>query len=563
MAMLAALVLPVPVLAAAHPIELDMVVEPVVRPHDPFLRVELAYRAGTDGICRLRVPSRWAGQTDLMKAVRNLELDGADGPLQDSANKPAERTFACRPGAPIRVRYELHQDFEGPVDTQRRHRLLIQPEFFHFNGTAAWILPDFEHTEPELAIDLHWKNLPAGWRLANSFGTDAPRQKIATRSSAFLSGSYVGGDFRIQARGEHGKGVTVAIRGAWQFSDEQYADAVQATIAMERAFWRAPVAPFLVTLIPLAGKGSSGGTGFADAFQTYGTADTEFRGLEGLLAHEYFHNWNPVRLGGLQEPEQLRYWISEGFTDFYAVLLRLRAGHITLDDYVASVNKLLRDAWLSPVRDADNARVLRDFWHGSEVKRLPYQRGNLLALEWNAQIREASGGRRSFDDVMYALESRAARMHEPLTAERFDAVLTQYTGRSALEAIARHIDRGEPVVPRAAWLGQGVVLEQVTFPVFELGVDRGAILENRIAGVVPDSAAYRAGLRDGQKVLRRMGFNLSQPEQTIEFTVADGAERKTIRYQPKAEKGNVVPQFRLPAGLSAEGKAAIMRWLGA
>jgi predicted metalloprotease with PDZ domain len=551
-----------PMLAAAAPpapvIRVALTVEPVVRAQDPYLRVEAAYRAAPGGACRLLVPSAWGGQENLMKAVRNLVVDGADGPLRETA-QPNERVFPCKAGKPLRVRYELHQDFDGKVDNERRYRFVMEPDYFHFSGNAAWILPDIENVEPRLRIDLQWVHLPVGWRLANSFGVDRPRQHIDARSGAFVSGSFVGGDFRLLSRGKPGKVVTVAVRGKWPFTDAQYAEAAQATIAMERRFWRAPDAPFLVTLIPLAGSGSIGGTGLTDAFQTYGTADARFKDLEWLLAHEYFHTWNPFRLGGLEEPEQLRYWIGEGFTDYYASLLRLRAGRITLDEYVQSVNDLLTTVWMSPARNATNERVLQDFWKNNDVQKLPYYRGNLLALEWNAQIREASGGRQSFDEVVYALEKRAGGKSAPLTAERFDTVLAPFTGRSALPDIARVVDRGELIVPRAAWLGPGAVLEQVEMPTFELGIDRPALLQKKIAGVAADSAAYRAGLRDGQTVVRRKPYIYNKPDQVIEIVIADGEGEKAIRYEPKSSRTVAVPQFRLPA----EGRAAAMQWLGA
>lgn len=555
-----------PALAAAAPsvpvFDIAMTVEPVPRAQDPYLRVEASWRAPSGGLCRMLVPAEWGGQGNLMKAVRKLEVDGGDGPLRETS-RDNERVFPCKAGKPVRVRYELHQDFEGKVDNERRYRFVMEPEYFHFNGNAAWIVPDALNVEPRLRIDLKWANLPAGWQLANSFGTGQPRQRIDARSGAFISGSFVGGDFRLLSSGKPGKAITVAIRGKWPFSDEQYADAARATIALERKFWRAPDAPFLVTLIPLAGTGSIGGTGLTDAFQTYGTADARFKDLEWLLAHEYFHTWNPFRLGGLEQPELLLNWISEGFTDYYASLLRLRAGRITLEEYVQSINELLAAVWMSPVRNAPNERILQDFWKNNDVQKLPYRRGNLLALEWNAQIREASGGRQSFDDVIFALEKRAGGKQAPLNAQRFDEVLARFTGRSAAPEIVRLVDKGELIVPRAAWLGPGVTLEQVPMPAFELGIDRAALLQKKIAGVAPDSAAWRAGLRDGQTVVRRKGYAFNKPDQIIEITIADGDGEKTIRYEPKANAAVPVPQFRLPADLSAEGRTAIMRWLGA
>ncbi|HEY5801487.1 MAG TPA: hypothetical protein VIT92_14785 [Burkholderiaceae bacterium] len=549
--------------SAASPPTLDLAIalEPVLSAPAPYLKVELAYRAGARGTCHLQVPSSWGGQDNMMRSVRKLEVDGATGPLQETA--AGMRSFPCVEGKPLRVRYELHQDFEGQVDNARRYRFVMQPEYFHFNGNSGWVLPAGDNAESHLRVDLRWKQVPAGWRLVNSYGVDQLRQQFDTTRDGLESSSFAGGDFRLQSVGPAGKAITVAMRGNWAFTDAQFIDSVRANIALQRAFWKAGDTPFLVTLIPMAGRGSIGGTGLTDAFQMYGTADANFADLDGLVAHEYFHTWNPGRLGGLEKPEELNYWMSEGFTDYYATQLRLRAGRITLEQYVAEINAALRATWFSSARNVPNAQIQQDFWKNAAVYRLPYQRGHLLALEWNAQIREASKGKQSFDDVIYELERQANAQAAPLNAARFDAVLRRYAGKSAMDAIARHIEQGVLTAPRAAWLGPGMRVEEVELPVFELGFDLKAIRDLRLGPVAPESAAYRAGLREGQLLKTKLSFALGKPDQVVEMTVEDAAGTKTVRFEPKASKGKVVPQFRLPDGLSAEGRAAIMRWLGA
>ena len=46
-------------------------------------------------------------------------------------------------------------------------------------------------------------------------------------------------------------------------------------------------------------------------------------------------------IGGVED-ERL-YWFSEGFTDYYASLLLLRAGLISLEDHVAGYNSLIKE----------------------------------------------------------------------------------------------------------------------------------------------------------------------------------------------------------------------------
>ena len=57
-------------------------------------------------------------------------------------------------------------------------------------------------------------------------------------------------------------------------------------------------------------------------------------GLKYVLAHELFHEWNADQMRAGDTP---LLWFSEGFTDYYARLLLLRSGLISLDDYARGV----------------------------------------------------------------------------------------------------------------------------------------------------------------------------------------------------------------------------------
>jgi predicted metalloprotease with PDZ domain len=102
-----------------------------------------------------------------------------------------------------------------------------------------------------------------------------------------------------------------------------------------------------------------------------------------LFARELFHAWNPQRLGGFEEvggvEDERLYWFSEGFTDYYASLLLLRAGLISLDDYLARYNSSIKDYYASPVRLLTAAEMVQKRRTNGDAERLFYQWGCLLA----------------------------------------------------------------------------------------------------------------------------------------------------------------------------------------
>ena len=281
------------------------------------------------------------------------------------------------------------------------------------------------------------------------------------------------------------------------------------------------------------------------------------RTSRGSSPHEYFHNWNDQLLGRLAEPEAQLYWFSEGFTDYYTYVLMRRAGLMSEAQYVAHVDEVLKSYYTSPARDVANERVVREFFTDAAVSKQPYWRGELLAASWDVRIRRATHGAKSLDDVMRDMLAEGRRNRErTITAETIDAHVRRYLGESVLDEVHRHVEHGELIEPAADLLGPNATLETTELPVYELGVDLAAVKRKEIAEVVPGSAAYTAGLSDGQTIVRRKPIYIGKPDHEVEITIRDGDAERTIVYFPRAARGTVIPQFRLTPPAAAAPRAA-------
>jgi hypothetical protein len=62
--------------------------------------------------------------------------------------------------------------------------------------------------------------------------------------------------------------------------------------------------------------------------------------VQFLFAHEAFHTWNPVQLGAVT-PKDPIYWFTEGFTDYYARMLLLRASLMNKQQYADAYSPIL------------------------------------------------------------------------------------------------------------------------------------------------------------------------------------------------------------------------------
>lgn len=524
-------------------------------------RVELNFTGHESGRTELILPSRSASENRLYEAIQKLEIQPAKIKVEDTS-EPWVKVLTHEPDAAIRVRYELVQDRADALQSMRGagFRPILQQNYFHWLG-GAWVRPGLDENVP-IAFSIAWKNLPSEWVISNTFGGNQRQQQFTTSLRAFTSSVFVGGDFRLQTIRIKGQPVRIALRGAWTFTDEAFASLVEKIFALQREFWNDFNYPdYFVSLLPLEpltqGTANSG-TGLSDSFATFATPNCTLGDFKYLLAHELFHNWNARRLGRTREPQEALYWFSEGCTDFYSYRLLWRGGLLSLEEYVAKYNEALRRYYTSPQRSEPNERIVREFFSDAEISRLAYWRGRLLAAHWDALIRTNSENKHSLDDVM--LELFRAPTPVELKPETISAIVTRYAKQDVLPQVNRVIERGEMLVPHGKEFGDCAILTTIEVADFELGFALDVLqAKMQIQGVIPNSAAFRAGLRDGQTVVRRMPFRIGDAAQEVELTIKDGSKEKTIRFFPASQTKTTVPQFKLPSPRKGEQKTKCER----
>src|SRR5690606_1293922 len=102
-------------------------------------------------------------------------------------------------------------------------------------------------------------------------------------------------------------------------------------------------------------------------------------------------------------------WYTEGAAEFYASTLAYRAGVLSADDLLDIVNRRADSYYANPHLRLSNAEAGRIFWSDSRAQRVPYGRGFMYLTNINAQVRAASSGQRSLDDLVLDLLARQRR----------------------------------------------------------------------------------------------------------------------------------------------------------
>ncbi len=527
------------------------------------LAAELRWRGDASGQTVLQLPDAWAAASGYADDLQDLRVQG--GTLAPGVT-PNERVLRHRPGAPLRLSWRVEPRDPVPTGPEALYRNHVSQRYFHVFGHGVWIVPK------RLADDaarVDWTvrvEAPAGVALVTSHGANRDGVVVAARRGVpFESLRHTlmaGGDFELVTGRAGGQPFAVALRGARPFDVQALALRVQAIVAAQRTHWRsAPAGERLaVTMIPNGlPRGSLGGTLVEGAFALAASDDLQIddRSLMHLIAHEHMHRWVPAAFGALRAEEALDYWFSEGFTDHLTHRTLVAAGLWSLADYAQAMNRRHAEWLVSSAREAGNARVAAGFFDDAELQRLPYWRGEWLALRWHAALEPARGG---LDALLRRLARERADPAVTAT-ERLLAALDAPLKGSARADVDRHITRGEMVDFDAQHLGPCFERHAEPLQVFEAGADRAGLLERkRIEQLVPGSALARAGAQEGDRMLALDLLRDPQREASMQVEHADGSQA-LLRWRPARDlPGRSRPVYTVREGAAAY--PACRAWFG-
>ena len=201
-----------------------------------------------------------------------------------------------------------------------------------------------------------------------------------------------------------------------------------------------------------------------------------YRGFLGLVAHEFFHLWNvkrirPDALGPFdytKENYTKLLWVAEGITDYYAGVALRRAGLISEKDFLEDTARAIQDLQNTPgrlVMTAEEAsfdtwiKFYRQDENSINSQISYYDKGAILGLLLDLEIRKRSHGAKSLDDVMRYLYEEFYKKGRNYTPQDFQKVAELMAGSSLDEFFARDVHGREELDYNAALDAAGLRLD--------------------------------------------------------------------------------------------------------
>lgn len=283
---------------------------------------------------------------------------------------------------------------------------------------------------------------------------------------------------------------------------------------------------------------AGGGTALAKSFMFgYGSdGNTIAEGPDMLLAHEMAHNW--PKLNGEEDHAETS-WYTEGTAEYYAAILALRAGIIDHDKFLSVINAHALSYYGNPYRDLSNKAAGEKYWSDARAQKIPYGRGFLYLIQIDTQMRAASGGKRSLDDLVLEV-LRRQRAGEKIGNAQWVEMVVRELGPDAKPAFEAMV-AGQPLVmPKASFAPCYQAVPAVT-KAFELGFDemRLGVVKN----LRPDTAAAKAGVKEDDTILSMTALKLlrADPSLPMVLHVRRNGQEQTITYLPRGEEA---PAYR-------------------
>jgi predicted metalloprotease with PDZ domain len=456
-----------------------------------------------------------------------------------------KQTWEIDASGAVRVDYSVFWNDPGPFSSQ----LNCHHAFVNF----AEIL-FYAPARRREAAEVQFTDLPGDWKIAIELpaGRCPACYEAADYDSLVDAPAEIGTfrEFHFDANNAH---LWVAIDGTgWEQAALE--NGLRKIATYETTMMRE--APFREYLFIYHIGPEAGGGGMEHANST-AIAVRNAAEIPWVTAHEFFHLWNVKRIRP-QSLEPIDYsremwtralWFAEGVTSTYGSYTMVRTGLWTPDQYFEHVSRLITGLEARPAHrwqsveesSLDTWLDKYPFYDRPERSISYYDKGELLGLLLDIQIRGDTGNSASLDDVMrYMNDTYAHQGRFYNDSAGVETAVEHIAGRSFSDFFRRYVADADEIPWAQILAAPGLEVKTQPAPVADPGFDwqLTASGEAEVAEVAPGGAAEKAGVEEGDRILSAGGQPLPrypqiwsqqhQPGESIALRIERGGQTLTL-----------------------------------
>ena len=298
-------------------------------------------------------------------------------------------------------------------------------------------------------------------------------------------------------------------------------------------------------------EANSGGTGASFSFMVeyslLSVDQTDEHALADLIAHETVHEFAlldevPPGQSPPEWQEDEAAWYVEGVASYVGALAGLNDA-VRRDWMAKSMNNYAQSYYTSPVVSMPYSDVLSDYWGSVDITRVSYYRGLMYLTQLDGMIWEKSQGKKSMDDVIVDLY-KLRREGKPRSLTTLKEKLAGLIGQESLNRSYEAMFKGDLIIPSEDCLERyGLKLVKMEWHKFELGFNTQSMREFKVQGLVPGSAADKAGVKEGDVIVKGFMVWVVEDELDVPMRIIVLRDGKEVKFEWRPRSGEVVEAY--------------------
>jgi predicted metalloprotease with PDZ domain len=516
-------------------------------PNSHLFHVKMEVRGAPGPSTDFILPAWTPGSYKLRDFAKNVQDFSAGRQGWRKVDKSRWRVSA---GGNVTVEYDVWA-FELSVQTSH-----LDADHAFINGASVFMYVDGLKDAP-LVVDLR---TPQGWKIATGLDRRG-RLLSAPNYDVLVDCPIEAGTFKLRTFKVKGVPHHLVIHGDGNYNEDRMVDDIRKIVETEVQILRhIPYDHYTFLLHNTAERGGGLEHLNSTALQyppgSYKPREKYENFLE-LVAHEFFHLWNvkrihPDMLGPFDYEREVYttlLWVMEGFTSYYDTIVPCRAKLWTPEKYFKkmadriqkfedkpgrkrqSLSESSFDTWIKLYQPNENAQNCQMSY---------YEKGELVGMCLDLEIRHRTANAKSLDDVMrllYAEYGKAGkgfpegefkktcervagnldRFFADLVDGTADVPWNKFLGYAGvkLEQEPKRPDEGEPARKARAWIGIGTA-------------KMGGVLT--VANVVEGSPAWKAGLSAKDEIIALDGAKLAAEDFEKRLEECDPGDKLRVTF---------------------------------